>query len=531
MALRLTLGKKLALAFGTTLAFLAVVAAFALLRLGDVADGMNTVVEVYNKQTRLAATMRVAINEEMIASRGIALVESPDEVKPLKELIAGARKTYDAADKELASMFAARPETTADEVAVLARINKARDRTRPLMDKAIELATANRAWEATQVLLKEVAQPQADWVSALAALAALEEKLADQAAADAKQTYARAVVEMLAIGIVAALVAGAYAFFLTRHLLRQLGGEPDYAANIADAIAAGDLSTPITLASSDRTSLLFAMSRMQGALGSLVNTIRAAADSIATGSSQIATGNADLSQRTEEQASNLQQTASSMEQLTATVKSHADTARQATQVASHASECAGQGSDAVAKVRTTMEGIDQASSRIGAIIGTIDGIAFQTNILALNAAVEAARAGEQGRGFAVVAGEVRALAMRCAEAAREIKQLIGESTAKVELGSTQVKEAAARMDEILAGVRRVTDLMGDMDASSTEQSQGISQVSDAVSQLDQVTQQNAALVEQSAAAAESLRMQADRLVASVATFRLGEGAALATEAR
>jgi methyl-accepting chemotaxis protein len=525
MALKLTIGKKLALAFGTTLAFMAVVAAFGLMRLGDVADGMNTVVEVYNKQTRLAATMRIAINEEMIAGRGIALVESPEDVKPQQELITAARKAYDAAEKELAAMFAGRPATSADEKAALARITKARERTRPLMNKAIELATANRAWEATQVLLKEAAQPQGDWQAALAQLATLEEKLADQAAADAKQTYARAVIEMLAIGIVAALVAGAYAFFLTRNLLRQLGGEPDYAATIADAIAAGDLSTPIAIAPSDRSSLLFGMQRMQSALATLVQTIRAAADSIATGSSQIAAGNTDLSQRTEEQASNLQQTASSMEQLTATVKSHADTARQATQVASQASECAGQGSQAVGKLRSTMQGIDQASSRIGAIIGTIDGIAFQTNILALNAAVEAARAGEQGRGFAVVAGEVRALAMRCAEAAREIKQLIGESAAKVELGSAQVKDAAGRMDEILAGVRRVTDLMGDMDASSTEQSQGISQVSDAVSQLDQVTQQNAALVEQSAAAAESLRMQADRLVASVAAFRLADGVA------
>lgn len=356
MALEFTVGKKLALAFGTTLVFLAAVAVFGLLRMGDIARGMQGVVEVNNKQTRLAVTMRVAVNEVTAASRTIALLEAPEDVKAQQALVGAARRRYDAADQELAAMFGAQARTTAEEKTLYARIAKARNTTRPLNDKALELVLSNRVWEGTQVLLKEAAGPQAEWLAALGELAALEEALSDAAAGSARQTYSRAVLEMLVLGGIATLVAAAYGTAITRGLLRKLGGEPEYAAAIADCVAAGDLSTPIRLAPGDRSSLLFAMNKMQGALVSLVGTIRTGADSIATGSSQIATGNADLSQRTEAQAANLQQTAASMEQLTATVDSNAGTTRQASQLATHASECADQGRTAVAKVQTTKIG-------------------------------------------------------------------------------------------------------------------------------------------------------------------------------
>jgi methyl-accepting chemotaxis protein len=251
--------------------------------------------------------------------------------------------------------------------------------------------------------------------------------------------------------------------------------------------------------------------------------VRNSADSIATGSSQIAVGNADLSQRTEEQASNLQQTAASMEQLTATVKQNADTARAATQIANGATTAASAGGRVVGQVVATMEAISQSSRKVADIIGVIDGIAFQTNILALNAAVEAARAGEQGRGFAVVAGEVRSLAQRSSEAAREIKALIGASVEKVESGTHLVDEAGRSMADIVTQVGRVNDLIGEISAASLEQSTGIGQIGDAVTQLDQVTQQNAALVEESAAAAESLKVQAGQLARVVSVFRLAPG--------
>ena len=248
--------------------------------------------------------------------------------------------------------------------------------------------------------------------------------------------------------------------------------------------------------------------------------VRHSADSIGTASSEIAAGSQDLSTRTEQTASSLQQTASSMEQLTSTVSSSADAARQANQLASSASTVAQRGGAVVAQVVSTMDDIHASSRRIADIIGTIDGIAFQTNILALNAAVEAARAGEQGRGFAVVASEVRSLAQRSADAAREIKSLIGTSVDRVEAGSRLVKDAGATMDEIVASVQRVSDIIGEITASTSEQSSGIGEVNTAVGQLDHMTQQNAALVEQSAAAAESLKEQAARLTDVVRAFHL-----------
>ncbi|MBL0945868.1 MAG: Cache 3/Cache 2 fusion domain-containing protein [Hydrogenophaga sp.] len=253
----------------------------------------------------------------------------------------------------------------------------------------------------------------------------------------------------------------------------------------------------------------------------MMRNLRSAADSIGTASSEIASGNQDLSARTEQTASNLQETAASMEQLTSTVRNSADAARQANQLAASAAEIAQRGGSVVSQVVTTMDEINSASKKINDIIGVIDGIAFQTNILALNAAVEAARAGEQGRGFAVVAGEVRNLAQRSAEAAKEIKGLIGASVEKVETGSQLVADAGQTMGEIVASVQRVTDIIGEITAAAGEQSDGIGQVNVAVSQLDQMTQQNAALVEESAAAAQSLKDQAGRLTEVVQQFRIG----------
>jgi methyl-accepting chemotaxis protein len=271
------------------------------------------------------------------------------------------------------------------------------------------------------------------------------------------------------------------------------------------------------------TRLREALLRTRSALA----TMRGAVDSMSTAAQEIATGNGDLSQRTEQTASNLQQTASSMEQLTGTVKQSADSARQANQLAASAAEVAARGGSVVSQVVSTMDDINASSKKIADIIGVIDGIAFQTNILALNAAVEAARAGEQGRGFAVVAGEVRSLAQRSAEAAKEIKSLIGTSVDKVESGSKLVADAGKTMAEIVGSVRRVTDIIGEITAAAAEQSEGIGQVNVAVTQLDQMTQQNAALVEQSAAAAESLKDQAQRLAQVVGTFKLDASAAAA----
>jgi methyl-accepting chemotaxis protein len=293
------------------------------------------------------------------------------------------------------------------------------------------------------------------------------------------------------------------------------------AQRVAGAIAEGDLSQRIESSGRDETAdLLRALAAMQQRLHALVGQVRGAAETIQVASVEVASGNADLSSRTEQTASSLQQTASSMEQLTGTVRQSADSANTANQLASSAASVARRGGEVVTQVVTTMDEIQTSSKKIADIIGTIDGIAFQTNILALNAAVEAARAGEQGRGFAVVAAEVRSLAQRSAEAAKEIKALIGASVERVDSGSKLVADAGSTMNEIVASVQRVTDIIGEISAAATEQSQGIGQVNVAVTQLDQMTQQNAALVEQSAAAAESLKDQAGKLAGVVSTFRL-----------
>ena len=319
------------------------------------------------------------------------------------------------------------------------------------------------------------------------------------------------------------LMAGALSavvVLLNRGILRSLGGDPSYAAEIANQIASNDLTALVKTAPDDRSSLLFSMKRMQEQLTQTIGTIKISADSIATATHQIAAGNQDLSQRTEEQAASLEETASSMEQLTSTVTQNADNASQANQLAAQAAQVAEQGGTVVSRVVETMEGINASSDKITNIVGIIEGIAFQTNILALNAAVEAARAGEQGRGFAVVASEVRSLAQRSSAAAKEIKELIHDSVERVRAGAGHVQEAGTKMREITHEIRRVTDIMGEITAASQEQSKGIGQVNRAVTQMDEVTQQNAALVEQAAAAASSLESQANDLKASVSMFRL-----------
>jgi methyl-accepting chemotaxis protein len=329
-----------------------------------------------------------------------------------------------------------------------------------------------------------------------------------------------ALIETAVLGVLLLVVIGGAGYAIAQSVRRQLGGDPATAMEAMNEVARGNLA--VDLGHPPAGSLMASLQAMVGSLRTLVSQVRASTDSISTASTEIATGNQDLSARTEQTASSLQQTASSMEQLTGTVKQSADAARQANQLASSASSVAQRGGAVVSQVVSTMDEINASSKKIADIIGVIDGIAFQTNILALNAAVEAARAGEQGRGFAVVAGEVRNLAQRSAQAAKEIKSLIGASVEKVESGSKLVQDAGSTMDEIVASVRRVSDIIGEITAAASEQNDGIGQINVAVSQLDQMTQQNAALVEESAAAAESLREQAQRLAGVVGTFRLSQ---------
>jgi methyl-accepting chemotaxis protein len=371
--------------------------------------------------------------------------------------------------------------------------------------------------EALKLALSRAHQAYLDHRSAVDLTVTAALAFADQSMASVANVRADVQRESIAFAALGTLLLLVLALWVRKRIVAPL----KEAVAVAERISASDLSRAVAIdGTGEAGDMLHALEAMRISLSGIVSTVRSATDSINTASGEIASGNLDLSARTEHTASNLEQTAASMEQLTSTVAQSADAARQANQLAASAAQIAARGGQVVGQVVTTMEEINHSSRKIGDIIGVIDGIAFQTNILALNAAVEAARAGEQGRGFAVVAAEVRNLAQRSADAAKEIKGLIGTSVGKVEAGSKLVAQAGQTMSEIVGSVQRVSDIIGEITAASREQSEGIAQVNAAVNQLDQMTQQNAALVEESAAAAESLRDQAGRLMQVVQVFRI-----------
>ncbi|GAB3356188.1 MULTISPECIES: methyl-accepting chemotaxis protein [Giesbergeria] len=407
------------------------------------------------------------------------------------------------------------------EKQALEQVAKARAPARELLKKVPELKEAGdyaATFAFTQQEFVPVATALAKTVQDYVKVEEAERDKAMAAAHSARETAA-----MLGAGI--AVVAVLIGLLLAAALVRSIMEPLRQAVDAANAISQGNLAQNLHSDRQDEFGeLLHAFQQMSDRLRGLVGEVRSGVESVSAASGQIATGNHDLSARTEQTAANLEETAASMEQLTATVTQAADTARQANQLASTAAQAAERGGAVVEQVVSSMQQITDSSRKIADIIGVIDGIAFQTNILALNAAVEAARAGEQGRGFAVVASEVRSLAGRSAGAAKEIKALIDTSVANVESGSQQVAQAGQSMAEIVEGVRRVTDLIGEITASSTEQRDGIAQVNVAITNLDQMTQQNAALVEQSAAAASAMRDQAQRLAEVVSVFNVGASA-------
>ena len=511
------IGVRLGLGFGVLLALLVAVALLALSRLAVLQHHIEEITQENNAEVKLAVSMRVALNQIATSARNMVLLSDEEGRRREREGLQKSRDDYNA-DEEKLGEFIQRPDKDPKAKDLFARMQQLKAQARPLMDQALALAEANDDAAATRLLMEKVHPAQKAWMLATGELAELEYALSDRAAAEAAASYAKARTMLLAL-VLAALVSGALAAWLiTRSITRPLA----QAVQVARTVAAGDLGMQFAVDRHDETGqLLQALKAMNDSLRRVVGQVRASSDSIATASGQIASGNADLSQRTEEQASNLQQTAASMEQLTGTVTQNAETARQAALLATSASSVAAKGGAVVEQVVGTMEQITASSRRIADIISVIDGIAFQTNILALNAAVEAARAGEHGKGFAVVASEVRSLAQRSASAAKEIKDLIGDSVDKVDEGSRLVADAGSTMQDIVGQVQRVAALIEVISHATQEQSTGIAQVGTAVNQLDEVTQQNAALVEESAAAADSLRQQAAELVRAVSVFRLG----------
>jgi methyl-accepting chemotaxis protein len=509
---KLKIGQRLALGFASVLALLLVLTALAWNGLRNAQAATEQVVLLENRATvtaEWAASTRLNINRVLAVAKSRADAEVDAYFKPL---IAETTTRINELQKTLEAEI-----SSAEGKALLAKIAGLRtayiDVRKVYFDtlKAGDLEAANR--QLTSGLM-----PAAEsYGNAQGELLTFQLGLVDAAVSTSQSTLRQAVMWLVGLAAAAVLLASLMAWRITRSVTAPL----NEAVAIATAVAAGDLTRAVQ---SDRHDELGDMLRALGAMKtSLVQTVgqvRSATDSISTASVEIASGNQDLSARTEQAASSLEETAASMEQLTSTVRQSADAARQANQLAASAAEIAVRGGQVVGQVVTTMDEINHSSKKISDIIGVIDGIAFQTNILALNAAVEAARAGEQGRGFAVVAGEVRNLAQRSAQAAKEIKGLIGASVDKVEAGSRLVADAGQTMSEIVGSVQRVSDIIGEITAAAGEQSDGIGQVNVAVTQLDQMTQQNAALVEESAAAAESLKDQAARLGQVVQIFRL-----------
>ena len=417
--------------------------------------------------------------------------------------------------------------TSEAEKQALDKVSQARASILAVTREIDEARKSGDGAAAVSLMEKRLKPTAQQYLGAMEDFVAVQQRQRDEAKAEAlahAQRVQQAGWAAMAAVLLLSVVSMAW---MVRSITRPL----HEAVRAAETIAAGDLTGRFPVDRKDELGhLMKAMDRMSTQLRSLVVEVRQGVESVATASEQIAHGNQDLSSRTEQMASNLQQTSSSMDEVTATVAQAADTARQANQLATAAAESASRGGEVVDQVVSSMARISEGSRRIGDIIGTIDGIAFQTNILALNAAVEAARAGEQGRGFAVVAGEVRALAQRSADAAKEIKALIVSSTETVEAGGALVSQTGDAMKHIVHDVQRVADLIGDIAAAAGEQRDGIGQVNQAVSHLDQVTQQNAALVEQSAAAAQSLRRQAQRLAQAVAVFNVGAQGGFAASA-
>nr|WP_308937252.1 methyl-accepting chemotaxis protein [Duganella sp. 1411] len=527
---KLSVRAQLAIAFGGMAVLLVGIAVISLTSFLHQADKFENYVNGVRARAEAAHAVREAVDLRAIAARNLVLVATARDRDAEARIVNQAHAEVGSNLQKL-NELGKDPSASEEARRLIGKIDGIEKAYAPVALAIVDLALHDKKDEAIARMNEQCRPLLAALIAASADYAQLTAKRSAELIVEAQTDFIASRNTLLTVSVLATALAIVAGTLISKKLLNALGAEPTDLCDAVSRVAGGDLTGDLRVKANDTGSVLAAVQRMQLSLSDVVSSVRRDAETVSTAAAEISSGNSDLSGRTERQASSLEETASSMEELTSTVRQNADNARQANSLALTASDIAAKGGLVVDEVVGTMDAISEASRKIVDIISVIDGIAFQTNILALNAAVEAARAGEQGRGFAVVASEVRNLAQRSASAAKEIKALIDNSVERVDAGSRLASDAGATMSEVVASVRRVTDMIGEIMSASQEQSDGIEQVNQAIIEMDNVTQQNASLVEQASAAAESLRDQAGNLVHTVSAFKVrGPGGADAAPA-
>lgn len=516
---KLSVRTQLTVAFGGLVVLLAGIAVFAIFAISNQSASFESYVDGVRARSEAAHLVRESVGMRAVAARNLVLVSTQADRDTEKRIVFQAQKDVISNLQKLKQL--AKDRSASEEVRrMVDKIDDVEKLYSPIALAIVDLALHDKKDEAIIKMNNECRPLLAALVTVTAEYAQLTQLHSSELIKEAKESFTSARNNLVLLSIIATALAVVAGTLISKGLMQALGAEPIDLCDAVTKVAGGDLTEELKVKSTDTSSVLAALQRMQFSLAKVVSSVRHDSETVSTAAAEISAGNNDLSSRTEQQASSLEETASSMEELTSTVRQNSANARQANTLAVTASDIATKGGAVVSQVVGTMDSISEASRKIVDIISVIDGIAFQTNILALNAAVEAARAGEQGRGFAVVASEVRNLAQRSASAAKEIKVLIDNSVERVELGTKLANDAGATMSEIVSSVNRVTDVIAEIVSASQEQSAGIEQINQAISEMDNVTQQNASLVEEAAAAAESLRDQAGNLVHTVSIFQV-----------